>query len=104
MSEYTIAGYVPRGLLSRWLRQLRTLRGMHVDAAAAQIGVVRATLWRMEKGDNRCRYRAANVARLGRLYGADRGTEQRWADIAGRALDELSSRRLILRAAQRFQS
>jgi transcriptional regulator with XRE-family HTH domain len=156
------SGSTPRLLIGQRLRQLRKNKGIQTELAAVEPGVARATLWRFEKGDNRCRYKTGDVERLGRLYqrgDADRsggvrlpdpllrqrsdsgpftlldfpsdqryGTlpttvqlerhnevllldavdevkpyEQRWNDIAGRALNELRSRTLILETAQRFQ-
>lgn len=64
-------GSVPRLLIGQQLRRLRTRKGIHTELAAAEAGVARATLWRFEKGDNRCRYKIGDVERLGRIYGAD---------------------------------
>jgi transcriptional regulator with XRE-family HTH domain len=61
-----------RALLGYLLRHLRERKGVSSEDAALEAGVARATLWRMEKGDNRCRYKPGDVELLGRLYGADR--------------------------------
>jgi transcriptional regulator with XRE-family HTH domain len=71
---------VSRLLLGRQLRQLRERKGIRTEVAAAEAGVARATLWRMEKGGNRCRYKPGDLTVLGRLYGADRKT----LDLLGR--------------------
>jgi transcriptional regulator with XRE-family HTH domain len=74
MSEETAGNNVSRLLLGQRLRQLRERSGIHAEDAAAEVGVARATLWRMEKGDSRCRYKPGDVEMLGRLYGSDRET------------------------------
>jgi transcriptional regulator with XRE-family HTH domain len=74
MSDHIAAGYVPRGLLSQLLRQLRARRGMQLEAAAAETGLAHATLWRIDKGDTRCRYSVANMELLSQLYGTDKDT------------------------------
>jgi transcriptional regulator with XRE-family HTH domain len=58
-------------LLGQHLRRLREDKSIHSEDAAVEVGVARATLWRMEKGDARCRYKPGDVERLARLSGAD---------------------------------
>jgi transcriptional regulator with XRE-family HTH domain len=67
---------VSRLLLGRQLRRLRERKGLRAERVAAEVGVARATLWRMETGGSRCRYKPGDVEMLGRLYGADRDTIQ----------------------------
>lgn len=73
---------VARMLLGARLRKLRESRGIHSEDAAAQAGVARATLWRMEKGDLRCRYKPGDMEVLGRLYGADQPTTDTLVQLA----------------------
>lgn len=82
MPEEMAGNTVSRLLLGQHLRQLREQKGIHSEDAAGEVGVARATLWRMEKGDNRCRYKPGDVEMLGRLYGADKGTVQNLIDLA----------------------
>jgi transcriptional regulator with XRE-family HTH domain len=82
MAEEKTGNTVSRLLLGQHLKQLREQKGIHSEDAAAEVGVARATLWRMEKGDNRCRYKPGDVEMLGRLYGADRTTVQTLIDLA----------------------
>lgn len=82
MTQETSGNTVSRLLLGQHLRQLREQRGIHSEDAAGEVGVARATLWRMEKGDNRCRYKPGDVEMLGRLYGADQATVQNLIDLA----------------------
>ncbi len=70
------SGSVSRLLIGQQLRQLRKRKGIHTEIAAAEVGVARATLWRIEKGDNRCRYKVGDMEMLGRLYGANRDASQ----------------------------
>jgi hypothetical protein len=67
-------GFASRVLLGHRLQQLRECKGVECVDAASEAGVARATLWRMEKGDTRCRYKPGDMEQLGRLYGADRET------------------------------
>lgn len=60
-----------RVLLGYCLKRLRERSGIHAEQAAAEAGVARATLWRMEIGDRRCRYKPGDVEVLGRLYRVD---------------------------------
>jgi transcriptional regulator with XRE-family HTH domain len=92
---------VSRLLLGQHLRQLREQKGIHSEDAAGEVGVARATLWRMEKGDNRCRYKPGDVEMLGRLYGADKGTVTNLVDLAKatRARSWIAAYRDILPAA-----
>lgn len=82
MAPETTGNTVSRLLLGQHLRQLREQRGIHSEDAAGEVGVARATLWRMEKGDSRCRYKPGDVEMLGRLYGADQATLQTLIDLA----------------------
>lgn len=77
-----LTGYVARLLLGRRLRQLREQRNLHSEDAASQSGVARATLWRMEKGDVRCRCKLADVGGLAQLYGADEQTTKPLLELA----------------------
>lgn len=71
MPDQPAGNSVPRILLGQQLRKLREHKGIHAEDAAAEVGVARATLWRMEKGDFRCRFKPGDVERLARFYGAD---------------------------------
>lgn len=77
-----IGNTVARLLLGRWLRALREAEHLHCHDAATEAGVARATLWRMEKGDIRCRYRPGDVEILGRLYGANKDTIESLTELA----------------------
>lgn len=77
-----VGNAVARLLLGRWLRTLREGQRVHCQDAAAEAGVARATLWRMEKGDTRCRYKPGDVEILGRLYGADTATIESLTQLA----------------------
>lgn len=72
--ENMIGSTVARLFLGHRLKSMRERRGIHTEDAAAEAGVARATLWRMEKGDTRCRYKPGDVEVLARLYGADQET------------------------------
>lgn len=61
---------VPRLLIGRRLRALRRRAEVGVEEAAAAVRVPQATVWRMERGDARCRFRPGDVKALGRMYGA----------------------------------
>jgi transcriptional regulator with XRE-family HTH domain len=61
---------VPRLLIGRRLRELRQRAGFRVEEAAGAARLAQATVWRMERGDVRCRYRSGDVRALGRVYGA----------------------------------
>lgn len=82
MSHEPAGGTVSRLLLGRRLRQLRTRKRMDTRKAATATGLACATVWRMERGDNRCRYRSRDVAGLGRLYGTDRRGLDLLAELA----------------------
>jgi transcriptional regulator with XRE-family HTH domain len=82
MNDHITAGYVPRGLLSQLLRQLRMRRGTHLEAAAAETGLAQATLWRIEKGDTRCRYQVTTMEQLSQLYGVDQNTALALTELA----------------------
>lgn len=84
MSELSClaSGSVSRLLIGQRLRQLRKSKGIQTELAATEVGVAQATLWRFEKGDNRCRYKVGDVERLGQLYGADRNTTLTLVDLA----------------------
>ena len=71
IEDRPLVGYVARLLLGRRLRHLREARNLHFEDAAVQVGMARATLWRMEKGDVRCRCKPGDVERLAQLYAAD---------------------------------
>src|SRR5437879_10951656 len=70
MSTVNGGGRVPRLLIGRRLRELRRRAGIRVAEAAGKAGLAQATVWRMERGDVRCRYRPEDVRALGRVYGA----------------------------------
>lgn len=72
MPDNEIGSAVARLLLGNHLKQLRERKGIHSEDAAAEVGVARATLWRMESGDNRCRYKPGDVELLARFYEADK--------------------------------
>jgi transcriptional regulator with XRE-family HTH domain len=65
-----LPGTVARMMLGRRLQELRQEAGIHAEDAALHAGVARATLWRIEIGDLRCRYKPGDVEVLGRLYEA----------------------------------
>jgi transcriptional regulator with XRE-family HTH domain len=62
---------VARLVLGRRLKALREGAMLSTDEAAEHALLSRATLWRMEKGDTRCRYHRADVELLAHLYHAD---------------------------------
>ena len=75
--------YVTRLLLGWRLRGLREEAGVRVEDAARKVGIAQATVWRIEKGDVRCRCRSRDIVSLSRQYGAG-------ADLAG-ALGRVAS-------------
>lgn len=74
MPDDTAGSYVPRLLLSQRLKELREESCISAADAASEVRIARGTLWRMEKGDPKARYKPGDVEMLGRLYGADRTT------------------------------
>jgi transcriptional regulator with XRE-family HTH domain len=74
MPEDTAGSYVPRLLLGQRLKELREQSGVGAQDAADEVGIARATLWRMEKGDRKTRYKPGDVEMLARIYGADHDT------------------------------
>jgi transcriptional regulator with XRE-family HTH domain len=96
MLPITCGSSVCRLLLGRRLRELRTGAGVHPEDAAIHAGIAQATLWRMEKGDRRCRYQLRHVDVLGRLYKADDRTLSVLAELAGgaRAVGEVGEQEL----------
>lgn len=69
MSANRIPARVARLLLGRRLRDLRIRRGMRASGAAGRSGVAEATVWRMERADVRCRYRADALELVRELEG-----------------------------------
>ena len=63
--------YACRLLIGRCLREFRTLAGIDAGDAARHLGVVRATLSRIESGYIRSRYRAGDIERLCAFYRAE---------------------------------
>lgn len=61
---------VARIKLGERLRWLRLGSGVQAEVAARHVGIARATLWRMENGDVRCRYKLGDIDRLTGLYQA----------------------------------
>jgi transcriptional regulator with XRE-family HTH domain len=62
---------VARLVLGQRLKALREGATMSADAAAERALLARTTLWRMERGDGRCRYRRPDIELLAHLYQAD---------------------------------
>lgn len=73
-----------RVLAGHRLRKLRERKGIEGQEAAYQVGLARATLWRIEKGDPRCRLKPGDMEQLGRLYGADQETLDMLVGLARR--------------------
>jgi transcriptional regulator with XRE-family HTH domain len=73
---------MPRLLLGQRLRELRRRADLFVEDAAGMAGVAQATVWRMERGDVRCRYRPEDVEALGRLYRAGEGVTSALVEMA----------------------
>lgn len=71
MIEDPSGSSVPRLLLGRKLRALRDESQVTAVVAAEEVGIARATLWRMEKGDRTVRYKVGDVEKLARIYHAD---------------------------------
>lgn len=84
MTSDKIGNSAARLLLGGRLRRLREGRGVHAEYVAEQAGLAQATLWRMERGDARCRFRPADVAALADLYGVDRSAIDAMVDLAKR--------------------
>lgn len=66
-----IPATVARILLGRRLVTMRERAGLSANDAAERAGIAKAVLWRMERGDVRCRYRLSAVEHLTGLYGAE---------------------------------
>lgn len=82
MTIHEIGSTVARLLLGGRLRKLREAKGIHAEDAAGEVRVARATLWRMEKGDTRCRYKPGDVELLARFYGANEQTSEALVQLA----------------------
>lgn len=78
---------VTRLLLGWRLRGLREKAGVRVEDAARKAGISQATVWRIEKGDVRCRCRSRDIIRLSRQYGARPGL----ANDLGRVASEVKA-------------
>jgi hypothetical protein len=63
--------------IGRWLAKLRTQAGYTQEAAAAALQRGAATIWRMEAGDNRIRFRDIEVQAMCDLYRVDPGARAR---------------------------
>jgi transcriptional regulator with XRE-family HTH domain len=62
---------VARAMLGKRLRMLRENAGVLAEHAATKVGMARATLWRLEKGDIRCRYKPGDMELLAKAYNAE---------------------------------
>jgi transcriptional regulator with XRE-family HTH domain len=85
MSTVNRGRRVPRLLVGRRLRELRRRAGIGVGEAAGAAGLAQVTVWRMERGDVRCRYRAGDVRALGEVYGVGEAATGVLAEAAGEA-------------------
>lgn len=65
-----------RRQVGRWLAALRHEAGLSQDTAADKLHRGSGTLWRIEAGDLRIRWNAADMSALCQLYGADDGTTE----------------------------
>lgn len=74
MGEEPGGSYVPRLLLGQQLKLLREQSCLDVAEALADTGISRSTLWRLENGNPRARYKPGDIEVLARTYGADRET------------------------------
>jgi transcriptional regulator with XRE-family HTH domain len=74
LTEDDAGSYVPRLLLGQRLKELRKESGVPTEHASEEVGIARGTLWRMEKGGVKCRYKPGDIEMLGRVYGADAET------------------------------
>lgn len=82
MTKDEIGNSAARLLLGQRLRRLRESRGVHSEDVARQTGLAQATLWRMEQGDARCRFKPDDVATLARFYSADKPTIDAMVELA----------------------
>ncbi|GIL28788.1 helix-turn-helix domain-containing protein [Actinocatenispora comari] len=71
MADEPGGSYVPRLLLGQQLKLLREQSCLDVAEALAESGLSRSTLWRLENGNPRARYKPGDVEVLARTYGAD---------------------------------
>jgi transcriptional regulator with XRE-family HTH domain len=71
MADEPGGSYVPRLLLGQQLKLLREQSCLDVAEALAESGISRSTLWRLENGNPRARYKPGDVEVLARTYGAD---------------------------------
>ncbi|MFY1649708.1 helix-turn-helix domain-containing protein [Solwaraspora sp. WMMB762] len=71
-----------RRQVGRWLAALRHEAGLSQDTAADKLHRGSGTLWRIEAGDLRIRWTAADMSALCQLYGADDGTTERLLALA----------------------
>ncbi|WFE28925.1 helix-turn-helix transcriptional regulator [Solwaraspora sp. WMMD791] len=71
-----------RRQVGRWLAALRHEAGLSQDTAADKLHRGSGTLWRIEAGDLRIRWNAADMSALCQLYGADDGTTERLLALA----------------------
>nr|MDT0658319.1 helix-turn-helix transcriptional regulator [Micromonospora sp. DSM 115978] len=63
--------------IGRWLVKLRVRAGYTQEAAAEALQRGSATIWRMEAGDSRIRFRDVDVNAMCDLYGVEPATRQR---------------------------
>jgi transcriptional regulator with XRE-family HTH domain len=85
MSTVNRGRRAPRLLIGRRLRELRQRAGFRVEEAAGAARLAQATVWRMERGDARCRYRPGDVRALGTVYGAGGAATDVLVEAAGEA-------------------
>lgn len=71
-----------RRQVGRWLAALRYQAGLSQDTAADRLRRGSSTLWRIEAGDLRIRWNAADMAALCQLYGADDSITERLLAMA----------------------
>lgn len=98
---------VARIVLGRWLKGLREHAGFSTAEAAERALLARATLWRMERGEVRCRYLPGDVELLAHLYQADEQKEllgdlatatKRWRELYPESLPDRVKEYLDLEA------